>query len=222
MYSSDPGRTLLFDSAYFPPVVVTISNEYGSGALAVARRVAEGLGYEFVDRQLPVVVAKRLHIAPETVDANEDAGLTLGERLLSGLELATPELAESSTVAPLDEELIRAVRDAVRDYAAHGDVVILGRGAGVILGARADVLRVFMHAPREWRIAHLMETTRAGRKSVESEVDRIDRARVAYIRSWYGATFGDPRIYDLCLDASRFAAAQCAALIIDAVRARGA
>lgn len=221
MHLGDPGRTLLFDSTYFPPVVVTISNEYGSGALAVARRVAEVLGYEFVDRQLPVVVAKRLHIAPETVDANEDAALTLGERLLSGLELATPELAESSTVAPLDEELVQAVRDAVRDYAARDNVVILGRGAGVILGPGADVLRVFMHAPREWRIAHLMEATRAGRKSVETEVDRIDRARVAYIRSWYGAAFGDSRIYDLCIDASRFAHAASAALIVEAVRARG-
>lgn len=202
-------------------MVVTISNEYGSGALAVARQVAEVLGYEFVDRQLPVVVAKRLHIAPETVDANEDAALTLGERLLSGLELATPELAESSTVAPLDEELVQAVREAVRDYAARGNVVILGRGAGVILGSRPDVFRVFMHAPREWRIAHVMETTRAGRKSVETEVDRIDRARVAYLRSWYGATFGDPRIYDLCIDASRFAKAAIAALIANAARARG-
>jgi CMP/dCMP kinase len=203
-------------------VVVTISNEYGSGALAVARRVAEILGYEFVDRQLPVVVAKRLHVAPEVVDANEDAEPTLGERLLSGLELATPELAESSTVAPLDEELVAAVRDAVRDYAARGNAVILGRGAGVILGPRADVVRVFLHAPREWRITRVMQTTRAERRYAESEVDRIDRARVAYIRGWYGATFGDARIYDLCIDASRYEVAAIAGLIVDALRARGA
>jgi CMP/dCMP kinase len=203
-------------------VIVTISNEYGSGALVVGRRVAEILGYEFVDRQLPVVVAKRLHVAPEVVDANEDAEPTLGERFLSGLELATPELAESSTVAPLDEELVGAVREAVRDYAARGSAVILGRGAGIILGARADVLRVFLHAPREWRIARLMQTTRAERKNVESEVDRIDRARAAYIRGWYAVTFGDARLYDLCIDASRFEVAAIAALIVDSLKARGA
>jgi CMP/dCMP kinase len=203
-------------------VVVTISNEYGAGALAVGRRVAEILGYEFVDRQLPVVVAKRLRVEPEVVEANEDAGPTLGERLLSGLELATPELAESSTVAPLDEELVAAVRDAVRDYAARGNAVILGRGAGVILGARPDVVRVFLHAPREWRITRLAQTTQAERKNAESEVDRIDRARAAYIRGWYGVTFGDARIYDLCIDASRLEVAAIASLIADAVRARGA
>ena len=48
-------------------MIVTISNEYGAGALAVAKRAAETLGYEFVDQQLPVVVAKRLRISPEEV-----------------------------------------------------------------------------------------------------------------------------------------------------------
>ncbi len=203
-------------------MVVTISNEYGSGAVAVARRVAEILGYEFVDRQLPVVVAKRLRVSPEVVDASEDTSPTLGERLLSGLELATPELAESSTRAPFDEELLRAVEDAVREYAAKGNAVIVGRGAGAILGPGPGVLRVFMHAPRRWRIERAMEATRADRKSVEPEVDRVDRARAEYLRERYGQTFGDPHNHDLCVDASRFDAEQCAALVAAAARARGA
>ena len=77
-------------------MIITISNEYGSGALAVAKRVADALGYEYVDQQLPVVVAKRLHVTPEAVEAKEDTGRSLGERLLSELERATPELAEAS------------------------------------------------------------------------------------------------------------------------------
>jgi CMP/dCMP kinase len=203
-------------------VIVTISNEYGSGAVAVAMRIADALGYEYVDQQLPVIVAKRLRISPEVVDANEDSGRTLGERLLTGLELATPELAESSTAEPFDEELVRAVREAVREYASHGNSVIVGRGAGAILGARSDVLRVFMHAPREWRIARVMAMMRADRKSAQSEVDRVDRARIAYLRDWYGVTFGDPRNYDLCIDTSRFDEMQSTALVLAAVQTRRA
>jgi len=203
-------------------VVVTISNEYGSGAVAVARRAAGALGYEFVDRQLPDVVAKRLRVSPEVVDASEDTSPTLGERLLSGLELSTPELAESSTRAPFDEELLRAVEDAVHEYAAKGDAIIVGRGACAILGSAPGVLRVFMHAPRNWRVERVMDAARADRKSVETEVDRVDRARAEYLRERYAQTFGDPRNYDLCIDASRFEAAQSAALIVAAARARGA
>jgi cytidylate kinase len=199
-------------------MVVTVSNEYGAGALAIAKRAADELGYEYVDRQLPVVVAKRLGISPEEVEANEDTGRTLGERWLTSLERATPELAESSSVEPFDEELLKAIQDAVRDYAARGNVVIIGRGAGNILGRGPGILRLFMHAPREWRIVHLMKAFGADRKTTEAEVDRIDRMRAAYLSDWYDAKFGDPGGYDLCIDTSRFDEAQSAGMIVNAVR----
>jgi cytidylate kinase len=201
-------------------VIVTISNQYGSGALAVAARAARALGYRFVDRQRPVVVGKRLHITPEAVEASEDSRRTLGERLVDSLERATPETAQASAAEPLDEELLAAVAAAVREYAAKGSCVIVGRGAFAILGARPDVLRVFMRAPREWRVAHVMETTHVPRDLAEGEIDRVDRARTAYIRQWYGLSFGDPQNYDLCIDTSRLDTAQSAASIVAAVQAR--
>jgi cytidylate kinase len=202
-------------------VIVTISNEYGTGAISIAKRVADELAYEFVDRQLPVVVAKRLRISPEEVEANEDTGRTLGERLLSGLELSTPELGESSTDEPFDEELLRAVQDAVREYASHGNVVIVGRGAAAILGARPDVLRVFMHAPRPWREAHVSASMSVDVKTAQREIERIDRARHAYLHDWYGVGHGDRALTDIALDTSSFSEDACAALIVAAVRARG-
>jgi cytidylate kinase len=203
-------------------VIVTVSNEYGSGALALAKRVAEALGYEYVDHQLPVVVAKRLRVTPEAVEANEDAPRTLGERLLTGLERATPELAEASATEPFDEELFRALQTAVREYAARGNAVILGRGAAAILGRRPDVLRIFVYAPRQWRVDRVAQATRTRREVAAAELDRVDRARGAYIKDRYGLTFGDPSNYDLCIDASRLDAEQCTALVVAAVRAREA
>ena len=199
-------------------MIVTISNQYGSGALEIAQRVAQALGYTYVDRQLPVVVAKRLRVRPDAVEANEDALPTLGERFLSGLERATPELAAVSGAEDFDEEVLRAVQEAVREYAGRGNAVIVGRGASAILGARRDVLRVFLHAPRDWRIGHVCKSTGAPREIAESELDRVDRARTEYLRQWYGLAFGDSRNYDLCIDASHFTPAQCAQLIVTAAR----
>jgi cytidylate kinase len=200
-------------------VIVTISNEYGCGALAIARRVADALGYEYVDRQLPVVVAKRLSVSPEEVEASEDTGRTLGERWITSLERATPELAQGSMTEDFDEEMLRAVQAAVREYASHGNVVLVGRGAAAILGERPDVLRVFMYAPRAWRVAHIEQSMAVDRKTAEAEVDRVDRARAAYLRDWYDATFGDPHAHDLCFDTSRLTEAGSAELIVAAVRA---
>ncbi len=201
-------------------MIVTISNEYGSGALEVATHVADALGYEYVDHQLPVVVAKRLRVAPEAVEANEEAERTLGERFLYSLERATPELGAASAEEPFDQELLRAVQGAVREYASHGNVVIVGRGAFAILGFRPDVLRVFIYAPRQWRIGRVAEKAGISRQRAQAELDRVDRARSAYIREWYSLTFGDPRNYDLCIDASRLGIAESTELIVAAVRAR--
>lgn len=201
-------------------MIVTISNQYGAGGWSVARLAAETLGYEFVERQLPVVVAKRLSIPVEEAEEDEATYRGVGEQFLTGLELSTPELAELSTEPTFDQTMLRAVQEAVREYASHANVVIVGRGAGAILGRRPDVLRVFLYAPREHRIAHILQHFGVDRKTAEKEVDRVDKGRAAYLREWYGLDFGDPANYDLLIDTSALGDEKSAATIVEAVRTR--
>jgi cytidylate kinase len=201
-------------------MVITISNLYGTGAPHIARQVADTLSYQYVDRQLPVVVATRLRISPQQVEENEDTGRSLTERLLTGLERGTPELGEASTLPAFDRELVDAVADAVREFADAGNCVIVGRAGSVVLKDRPDVLRVFVHAPRGWRAERLMASFGSERGVVESEMDRVDRMRAAYLNDWYGAKFGDPGNYDVCIDSSAFEIQTAAELIVTAVRLR--
>ena len=201
-------------------MIVTISNQYGAGAVAIAARVAERLGYTLVDRQLPVVVAKRMHISRETAAAAEERGRSLGARLLSSLEVSTPEVMTRDYGETFDEAFLREVRRAVNDYAARGDAVIVGRGAGAILGRRDDVLRVFMHAPRDWRIERLAYELNVDRKVAASEIDRIDRERRAHVRDWYDVEIGSPEVVDLSLDTSTFGEEGSASIVVAAVHAR--
>ncbi len=201
-------------------MIVTISNQYGSGAVAIAERTAAALGYVFVDRQLPVVVAKRLQITPAQAEAADETGKSLGARLLSSLELATPEVATHAFGESFDAAYVREVQEAVCEYAAHGDAVIVGRAAGAILGRRPDVLRVFMYAPRDWRIERIAEQTALDRKAAAAEIDRIDRARAAHLRDWYGVEIGSREIVDLAIDTATFGAEGSAHLIVGAVHER--
>lgn len=200
-------------------MVVTISNRYGCGAIAIAHLVADRLKYEYVDDQLPVVVAKRLMTSPAAVESAENAGRTVSERMLLALESGTPELRGLPRES-FDEECLREVQEAVRDYASHGNALIVGRGANAILGRRPDVLRVFMHAPKDWRIHHIMQGHRVDEKVAAAEVERIDRARTEYMRVYYGLAWTDPANYDLCLDTSAFDAQGSAGIIVRAVEAR--
>jgi cytidylate kinase len=201
-------------------VIVTISNLYGCGAVAAAARVAAELQYELIDDQLPVVVAKRMQITAVQAQAVDETGRSLGARLLSSLELATPEVAVSGFGQTFDEEYVREVQEAVREFAAHGNVVIVGRAAGAILGRRPDVVRVFMYGPREWRIERLVIERNLEPKAAAAEIDRIDRARKAHLRDWYNVELGSPEVVDLAIDTSSFGVEGSAALIVAAVHAR--
>lgn len=202
-------------------MIVTISSEYGSGGLGAGRVVAQRLGYKFVDRQLPVVVAQRLRVSREAVNASEDASISVSERLLRGLELGTPELgAVAQEGESFDEEVVREVQRAIREYAARGNCVIAGRGASEVLGRRPDILRVFIHAPRDWRVHRIAEQHGIDEKTAAAEVDRMDRSRRAYMRSYHGIDWGNPVHYDLSVDTSSFGAEGAAALVVRATELR--
>ena len=193
--------------------------EYGTGATAIAAAAAAALGYEVIDDQLPVVVAKRLQISERAVEAAEDSRRSIGERMMTGLELATPEVLSAPLPENFDETMLRAVQTAVREYAARGNIILLGRGAGVILGRRPDLVRVFLHAPRAWRIERIAAAI-GDAKLATVEVDRIDAARRAYIKDWYGERWGDVERYDVLVDVSSFGLDGAAGLIVASVRAR--
>jgi CMP/dCMP kinase len=202
-------------------VIVTISRAYGAGALAVARAAAERLGYRLVDEQLPVVAASRLGTSAEVVQAMSERPRGFGERVLEQLGGGVPEAAQPPASDPEPAEMRRAIEEAVREEAEAGDAVIVGRMGSVVLAGRRDLVRVFLQAPLDWRIAHVVESLGVGEAAARAEIARIDEARRTYAREGYQVTWGDPRRYDLVLDTSRFGVAGSAGVIVAAVRAAG-
>ncbi len=198
-------------------MVVTISNEYGSGGVAVAHAVAQALGYTLVDEQLPVVVAKRLAVAPDDVEATEDVRGGVFERFLATLETSTPELAPGALTPSFDRECVLELQDAVRDAAADGNCVIVGRGASAILHPMPGLLRVFLHAERTSRIARVMDALHLDVKGATREVERIDKARHGYMQRWYNQRWGAPEHYDVSINTSLFGVQGSAEIIVCAV-----
>jgi cytidylate kinase len=202
-------------------MIVTISRVYGAGALAVSRRVAQVLAYRLVDEELPVVAAWHLGTSADVVQTVSERPRGFGARVLEQLGGGVPEAAQPPSEDQFPAETRRAIEQAVRDEAAAGDAVIVGRMASAILSARRDVLRVFLHAPLAWRIAHVAESLGVDEAEARAEIGRIDEARRTYAREGYRVTWGDPRNYDLVLDSSRFGVEGSADLIVAAVRAAG-
>jgi len=202
-------------------VIVTVSRAYGASALAVSRAVAEQLGYRLIDEQLPVVAAWRLGTSADVVQAATERPRGFGERVLEQLGGGVPEAVQPPASDDSAAETRRAIEEAVREEAAAGDVVIVGRMGGAIMGARPDVVRVFIKAPLDWRAAHVAESLGIDDGAARTEIARIDEARRTYAREGYRVSWGDPRNYDLVVDTSKFEIAGSADIIVAAVHAAG-
>ncbi len=138
-------------------MLITISRQYGAGGSEVARRVAEALEWRVVDNELIEQVAARAGLPAEKVAARDERCPTFVERLARTLAAATPEVFPPTdsvhTMVDLPEaELVRITETVVREAAARGRVVLVGRAAPAVLERQADTLHVKLVAPRAWRI----------------------------------------------------------------------
>lgn len=203
-------------------MIVTISRAYGAAGLVVADGVAAALGYELLTDDLPQAIAERLGYSAAEVDARTSQPQTLTERILGGLGAGTPEaVSPASTPLPgdFDEAMRREIERAIRDRAAPGNLVILGRNAGSVLAGRDDLVRVFLSGARAWRIARLRAAFGLAEHDASADLDRVDAARRAFAKERYKIIWGDARFYDLILDVSRFGVFGAIQLVADAVRA---
>jgi cytidylate kinase len=202
-------------------VIVTISREYGAAGLAVADGTAQALGYRLLTDDLPAAVAARLGTSREAVAARAGAEAPLAERVLGGLEAGSPESIggpPASAIDPFDEDVRRELERSVREAAAAGDVVILGRMASVVLAGSPGMIRVFLTAPRAWRIERVCETFGFTPQRANAEIDRVDARRRNYARARFGVVWGSPDGYDLVVDTSRFGIEGAVSLIVAAVQ----
>ena len=201
-------------------MIVTISREYGAAGLAVADGVAHALRYELLTDDLPKAVAARLGTSPEAVSAIAGAGRSLPERLLAGLELGTAEVAAVApgTAGDFDESVRREIERTIRERAVAGNIVILGRNAGAVLGRRRDLVRVYLCADRDWRASRLAAAFGQTREAALADMERIDSARRKITKDRYNIVTGDAHSYDVLLDVSRFGIEAATALVVEAVR----
>jgi cytidylate kinase len=202
-------------------VIVTISREYGAAGLTVADGVASTLEYELLTDALSRRVAARLGTSAEEVAERASSGLSLPERMLTGLGEATPEAfsAQDAPAVDFDESVRREIERAIRDRAEAGNVVILGRNAGAVLGSRPGLVRVFLTAPLEWRVARIVASFGVSRAQALADIERIDAARRKIAKDRYKVSWCDARSYDLTLDVARVSIAGAVEVVVAAVRA---
>lgn len=181
-----PGGTVLQRSR--PGVIITIAREHGTAGKRVGQLVAQRLDIPCYYKEMTALAAQESGLSKEFISGiNSDENAVMRELYLS-------TNAVRQAVAAQDK--------AINMIADMGSCVIVGRAADYVLRGRENLVRIFIHAPKDYRVKKVMEmygdTEQEGRKSIA----RSDSARGAYYKSISGQEWGGARQYELCVDSS--------------------
>jgi cytidylate kinase len=200
--------------------IVTVSAAYGAGGAIVGPQLAERLGVPFLDRAIPAEVAQRLSIPLEEASAREQPVGGLFARV--AMRLAPVGLAFGAEPADAidDESYRRATEEIIREHAARGEAVILGRAGALVLKDDPRALHVRLDGPREKRIEQALRLAGGTREEAEAQLAESDRAREAYVRHFYRADPRAPELYHLLIDATALPLAAVVDMIVLAAGSR--
>jgi cytidylate kinase len=207
------------------PPVITITRQYASGGSDIARLVASQLEWTVIDNEFVDEVARRAGLPAEEVAQREERAPGLLERLARTLAVASPEMfMASASVPPVDQDeatIVKVTERVIAEAAAHGRIVLVGRGAQAVLAQRRDALHVYVVASRAWRMRLAVERLGVNAGNVEKVVDDTDRQRDQYVKTYYGRQRHDVTIYDLVVNAERLGLDGAATVIVGEARRRG-
>ncbi len=179
------------------PMVIAIERQYGSGGRMIGQAVGKKLGIPVFDHTLIDLTAKESGFPPAYV-ANHEQEVRRG--LLYNLYMQNYQHVGAEP-EKMDGVWLAQAR-AITKLADDGACVIVGRCAGPILRGRKNVLSVFVHAPLEARIAHVMQRENVPREEAAARIETNDRERAEHSLRFAGVAWDAPEGHHLSIDSS--------------------
>jgi len=183
--------------------VITIEREYGSGAAAISKKVADRLGWKLWDQQLTNQIARLLDCDSRTVEKREEKRDPVFYRLFRAFMRGS---YEGSLNAPrlkiVDADCIREVAErVVKGAAEEGNCVIVGRGSAYYLQSRSDAFHVFIYAPFESKVRRLRADGHAEDEAAQL-AETVDRDRADFIKQYFGVEWPDRHRFHLMINSA--------------------
>ena len=213
--------------------IVTISREYGSGGREVGQKLAEALGYLYLDKELVAMVASEAQVPlseVEQYDEQVESGITraLGKLLAPGYvggfdggwwhygPSPVPLGDEDADAGTWDEDTcVHLTQDAMLRVGLQENVVLIGRGGQQLFASWPSALHVRVVAPEEDRVRTVAAREGLTLEEAERRTRRVDDQRRRYIKRHYGVEWGTPELYHVVVNTGRIAAPEAARLLAE-------
>jgi cytidylate kinase len=161
---------------------ITFSRKMGANGTAIAKQVAEKMGYRFYDTEAIENAAQEMGFLKNFKEIDEKAP-SLFRRLFS-----------HKPAIELDR-----LNSIVYELAKKGDAVFLGRGSHILLKSFSCALHIRVTASSERRVQNLIERG-FHREGALKAMERSDHERGTFIKFAFGVDCENPGLYDVILN----------------------
>ncbi len=168
--------------------VITVSREYGAGGGEAARKLAEALGWELLDRELLHQAAAVEHVPDAELEQLDEQAIGLADRFRKH---------------PPHEKYIHGLREAAGQAAARGNVVLVGRGTRQLLGELPGAFHLRLVAPRDWRVQRMARLEGLSAEQAQARCQEVDRSRDRFTHYFFGPSANRSEQYDLVANTGR-------------------
>ena len=180
---------------------ITLEREYGAGGGAIAKKLANRLGWKLWDQELTCEIARVAKVDRSVVERMDERCDSAFYRLMKVFMRGSME--QSLPVSGMDhfdaDSMVAFMERVISGAASEGNSVIVGRGAPYLLRRDPDTFHVFVYAPFEEKLRRLMEAGKTEEEAAD-EIARVDRQRVIFIRRYFKMEWPTRQLYHLMLN----------------------
>ncbi|MGK0468585.1 DUF6198 family protein [Clostridium sp.] len=199
------------------PLVVTISREYGSGALDIGKKISADLGISFYDTQVLKTAAEETGLSEKLIEENDQFVPNL---LLN--QLLSQEYAFSKKEKDPLNAIYESEKRAIMKLANTESCVIMEHCSDSILADFPGSFHVFIHADKASRMKRIQYEYGISEKNVEETLHKTDRARETYYQIYAERKWGRVKNYDLTVNSAVFGLEKTTELIEEAIKEKEA
>jgi len=180
--------------------VITIARQYGSGGLAIGKKLAKDLGISFYDKELIEMAAKESGLGKDFIEESDEK---LPFRIFGGLTDAVFSVFGAAGYNEnINDSIFKIQSDIIKNIAKKESAVFVGRCADYVLREHPKRVSVFICANIEDRIKTISALLNTDSEKALKAIEKNDKQRNKYSSYYTNIERGNAAYYHLCINSS--------------------
>ena len=184
-------------------IIVTVSREAYCGGDEFAKMLADKAGFKFYDREIISLASQKSGIHEEHFESVEKKPTnSILYSVVMGMYTSCGAYVKLDDVLT-DDKIYKGQADIIRDMAAQGNCVFVGRCSDYILRNNEKCFNIFLRGDLDDRVKRAMNEQNASEAEAKKIVSRADKKRRSYYNYYTNREWGNINNYDIALNLSK-------------------